>query len=134
MVVSDPSVNGVLPMEPFMLEANATMRPTTFDITFLAGSAVYRCIVEGTVDGILYESLEQVSEKGSIDVFEREETRSEPAHYKFNDCSSARRIISHMLQRGLAKTRLSWAMPSHKMSSSPARHMTGLPIPWSLSA
>lgn len=68
-----------------MLEANATMRPTTFDITFLAGSAVYRCIVEGTVDGILYESLEQVGEKGSIDVFEREETRSEPAHYKFND-------------------------------------------------
>lgn len=85
MVVSDPSVNGALPMEPFMLEANATMRPTTFDITFLAGSAVYRCIVEGTVDGILYESLEQVGEKGSIDVFEREETRSEPAHYKFND-------------------------------------------------
>ena len=52
MVVSDPSVNGVLPMEPFMLEANATMRPTTFDITFLAGNTVYRCIVEGTVDGI----------------------------------------------------------------------------------
>lgn len=68
-----------------MLEANATMRPTTFDIIFLAGSAVYRYIVEGTVDGILYESLEQVSEKGSVNVFEREETRSEPAHYKFND-------------------------------------------------
>lgn len=85
MVVSDPGVNGVLPMEPFMLEANTTMRPTTFDITFLAGSAVYRYIVEGTVDSILYESLEQVSEKGSVNVFEREETRSEPAHYKFND-------------------------------------------------
>ena len=63
MVTRDPGVNGVLPIEPFMLEDGATLRPTTFDITFLAGKNVYRLVVEATVDGVSYESLEIVKEK-----------------------------------------------------------------------
>lgn len=72
MVTQDPGVNGILPIEPFMLEDGATLRPTTFDITFLAGKNVYRLVVEATVDGVSYESLEIVKEKGAIDVYERD--------------------------------------------------------------
>lgn len=72
MVTRDPGVNGILPLEPFMLEDGSTLRPTTFDITFLAGRNVYRLVVEATIDGVSYESLEIVKEKSSIDIYERD--------------------------------------------------------------
>ena len=72
MVVTDPGVSGPVPVIPFLLEDEFTSKPTVFDITFLAGKTVYRYVVEATVDGIRYESLERVGQSGSKDVFERE--------------------------------------------------------------
>ena len=72
MVIHNPGVNAVLPIEPFLLEDRTTLRPTTFDITFLSGKNVYRLVVEATLDGVAYESLEIVKEKGSVDIYERD--------------------------------------------------------------
>lgn len=83
MVTGDTGVDELLPIEPFMLE-NVTPKPTVFDVTFLAGRNVYRYVVEATLDGVCYESLERVLEKESIDVFERDEL-SEGDKYVFNE-------------------------------------------------
>lgn len=84
MVAGDISVDNLLPIEPFMLEKGSTLEPTVFDITFLAGKTVYRYVVEATLDGVNYESLERVLEKGSIDIFERDEL-TEDRKYDFNE-------------------------------------------------
>lgn len=78
MVVRDLGVNGVLPIRPFALDKECRLRPTTFDITFLAGETVYRLVVEATLDGVSYESLETVSQGGSREVYERDAAAREP--------------------------------------------------------
>lgn len=74
MVTVDPGVDGVLPISPFMLEDRVESEPTVFDVTFLAADTVYRYVVEATTDGISYESLEILTERGRADVFERDES------------------------------------------------------------
>ncbi len=78
MVTTDPGADGTLPIEPFLLERGSTLKPTVLDITFLAGKTVYRYVVEATLDGVAYESLETVTERGPRDVFERDVEASEP--------------------------------------------------------
>ena len=73
MVTGEIGVDELLPIEPFMLERESASEPTVFDVTFLAGRTVYRYVVEATLDGVSYESLERVLEKESIDIFERDE-------------------------------------------------------------
>lgn len=86
MVLSDPGVGGVMPVEPFLLEGGSTLKPTVFDITFLAGRTVYRYVAEATVARVMYESLERVTQRGSVDLFEREAASAgEPDRYAFND-------------------------------------------------
>lgn len=84
MVVGDIGVDDLLPIEPFMLEKGSNLEPTVFDITFLAGKTVYRYVMEATLDGVTYESLERVLEKGSVDIFERDEL-AENDKYDFNE-------------------------------------------------
>ncbi|MDO4502184.1 MAG: ATP-binding protein [Coriobacteriia bacterium] len=78
MVISDAGINGVLPVSPFMLERETALKPSVFDITFLANKTVYRYVVEATLDGVRYESLEKISERGAVDIFERDTERNEP--------------------------------------------------------
>ena len=78
MVTTDPGADGALPIEPFLLERGSTLKPTVLDITFLAGRTVYRYVVEATLDGVAYESLETVTERGPRDVFERDVEANEP--------------------------------------------------------
>lgn len=84
MVVSDMGVDDLLPIQPFRLERESPSDPTVFDVTFLAGETVYRYVVEATQEGVAYESLERVLEKGSVDVFERDEL-AEGESYVFNE-------------------------------------------------
>ena len=84
MVTGEIGVDELLPIEPFMLERESASEPTVFDVTFLAGRTVYRYVVEATLDGVSYESLERVLEKESIDIFERDEL-SEDGKYIFNE-------------------------------------------------
>lgn len=84
MVTGDIGMDEPLPIEPFMLEKGSASEPTVFDITFLAGKTVYRYVVEATLDGVSYESLERVHEKESVDVFERDEL-SEKGKYVFSE-------------------------------------------------
>jgi uncharacterized protein len=86
VVLADPGVGGMVPVEPFLLEGGSTLKPTVFDITFLAGQTVYRYVVEATVDRVMYESLERMTQRGSVDLFEREATDAgKPDCYKLND-------------------------------------------------
>lgn len=71
MVVSDFGTNGVLPIMPFRLEEDSASKPTLFDITFLSRDTVYRLVVEATIHEVLYESLEILSARGSVDIYER---------------------------------------------------------------
>lgn len=82
MVVNDPGLDGLLPVEHFMLQGGSSLRPTVFDMTFLAGKRVYRYVVEATLIGVSYESLEIVSERANCDIFEREVTK-EGQTFKF---------------------------------------------------
>lgn len=84
MVIGDQGIDDLLPTVPFMLELEAALKPTVFDVTFLAGSTVYRYVVEATPNGICYESLEKVNERGSVDIFERD-VQGEVAEYRFNE-------------------------------------------------
>lgn len=84
MVVGDLDPDDLPPVEPFMLERGASLVPTVFDVTFLAGKTVYRYVLEATLDGVLYESLERVLEKGSVDIFERDEL-ADNRKYVFNE-------------------------------------------------
>ena len=72
MVVSDPGVDGVLPVDAFKLDDAYAAKPTVFDVTFLAGEHVYRYMVEATLREITYECLERIGERSSFDLFERE--------------------------------------------------------------
>lgn len=85
MVISNPGVNDLVPVLPFVLEADFDSKPTTFDITFMAKDTVYRLVVEATVDGIGYESLETVTEKGSTEVYERVDGKCTLNHDFFVD-------------------------------------------------
>lgn len=82
MVTTDCGVNGILSIAPFLLERGYTLKPTVFDVTFLTGKSVYRYVVEATLDGVSYESLERVTEKCSVDIFERDMNREKP--YSFD--------------------------------------------------
>lgn len=84
MVVGDIGIDDLLPIEPFILERGSSLKPTVFDITFLAGKTVYRYVVEATLGGIAYESLERVLEKQSVDIFERDEL-AQGSKYTFNE-------------------------------------------------
>lgn len=84
MVTGEIGVDELLPIEPFRLEKEASLQSTVFDITFLAGKTVYRYVVEATLDGVTYESLEHVLDKKSIDIFERNEL-SKNNKYTFNE-------------------------------------------------
>ncbi|MDO5117230.1 MAG: AAA family ATPase [Eggerthellaceae bacterium] len=83
MVTRDFGVNGILPIEPFKLDDESIRRPTTFDITFLAGKTVYRLVVEATIEGVSYESLEIVKEKETIDIYERDAGKT--PSFEFNE-------------------------------------------------
>ena len=83
MVVADSGVSSLLPVHPFALEDGSALRPTLFDATFLAGQTVYRFVVEATASEVLYESLEVVRERGSVDVYERDASSDCP--YSFNE-------------------------------------------------
>lgn len=76
MVVAGSDVDAMVPVEPFLLESGSALKPTVFDITFLAAETVYRLVVEATVDGVMYESLFIVKESEEIDVYERSEQLS----------------------------------------------------------
>lgn len=78
MVISDPGVSGAAPVAPFLLEESYASKPTLFDVTFLAENTVYRYVVETTATNVTYESLERITEKGSVDIFERDEERAQP--------------------------------------------------------
>ena len=77
MVLTDPGVDGLLPVQPFMLDSKSAADPTMFDITFLAGKTTYRLVVEAARFSVVYESLEIVKEGQSIDVYERDASRGE---------------------------------------------------------
>lgn len=83
MIVNDPGTDGIIPIDPFLLEDGSTLKPTVFDITFIAQERVYRYVVEATVSEVIYESLELISEKSTIDIFERKP--SEDAPYILNE-------------------------------------------------
>lgn len=85
MVIRDVGINNLLPIEPFMLEPEFISKPTVFDITFLAGNSIYRYIVEATLINISYESLETITEKARVNIFERDEEGSDASRYTFND-------------------------------------------------
>lgn len=78
MVTIDPGVNGIVPVEPFMLDSESRSRPTVLDITFLSRGTVYRLVAEATEQSVVYESLETVTERGARDVYERDATSGEP--------------------------------------------------------
>lgn len=78
MVTKDAGVDGLLPVVPFMLDDNCRSLPTTFDITFLANSTVYRLVVEATATRVEYESLEKITETDTVDIYERDTSSSEP--------------------------------------------------------
>ena len=78
MVTTDPGVSGAAPVVPFPLEECHASKPTLFDVTFLAQNTVYRYVVETTATNVTYESLERITEKGSVDIFERDEERAQP--------------------------------------------------------
>lgn len=71
IIVTDPGVDGSLPVFPFALDASSS-RPTEFDVTFLAGERLYRYVLHATREMITYEALSVLSERGETDVFERE--------------------------------------------------------------
>lgn len=72
MVLADPGVDELLPIQPFMLDFQSGASPTLFDITFLTGNTTYRLVVETTRFSVSYESLEIVKEGKTIDVYERD--------------------------------------------------------------
>ncbi len=76
MATVDAGVDGVLPVNKFRLQT--ADEPTTFDITFLAGTNVYRLYVEATDIAVAYESLELVHEKSSTVLYERESKAATP--------------------------------------------------------
>lgn len=84
-VVGDTGIDDLLPVNPFMLEHGASLKPTVFDITFLVGKTVYRYVLEATLDGVSYESLERVLERGNVDIFEREKLADGGYKYVFNE-------------------------------------------------
>ena len=61
MVLTDPGVDGLLPIRPFMLDSQSEMSPTMFDITFLARRTAYRFVVEATRFSIALELLKCIS-------------------------------------------------------------------------
>ena len=77
MVLTDPGVDGLLPIQPFMLDSQSETSPTLFDVTFLAGNTTYRLVVEATRFSVSYESLEIVKEDKTIDVYERDASRDD---------------------------------------------------------
>lgn len=88
MVLHDPGVNGILPVQPFALDDKARIQPTVFDVTFLAGETVYRLVVEAVASKILYESLDIVRESTTVGIYERDLMSEEPFSFDeilFND-------------------------------------------------
>lgn len=83
MATADVGTDGLLPVDPFRLEGGSG--PSSFDITFLAGSNVYRLYVEATPFAVGYESLELVREKGSTLLYEREAVKGDSDSYSFDE-------------------------------------------------
>lgn len=57
MVVAGSDIDSVVPVEAFLLERGSALKPTTFDIAFLASETIYRLVVGAAADGVMYESL-----------------------------------------------------------------------------
>lgn len=72
LVVEDVGVDGRLPLQPFLLQENASQKPVEFEITFLSGEVVYRYVVEAVQTGVVYESLETLTERAASYIYERE--------------------------------------------------------------
>lgn len=72
MATTDCGVSGILPIEPFRLDLVGSRAPTSLDIMFLAGSSVYRYYLEATPNRVVNESLERISEKCDVLIFERD--------------------------------------------------------------
>lgn len=85
MVVIDPGIGGLLPIESFKLDLTSPQEPTVFDISFLANEVVYRYFVEATPEGVAVESLGRLSDKGETVLFERDESEEPGNRYSFND-------------------------------------------------
>lgn len=90
MVLEDPGVSGLLPIDPFRLQERSPLRPTSFDLSYLAENKVYRLVVEATPSKIFYESLEVVSEKSSQILYERTDANYEFAEDFFSDIEHVR--------------------------------------------
>lgn len=78
MVLQAPGFEAPLPVQPFLLGAASLDEPTTFDLTFAAGTDVFRYVVAAGREGVLYESLERlfdssISRRESELIFERYE-------------------------------------------------------------
>lgn len=78
LVTRDVGVGGLLPIRPFEIDRDSDVEPSVFDITFLAGDSIWRLVVEGTREGITYESLEVIREHSTVEVYERDHSRSKP--------------------------------------------------------
>lgn len=83
MVITDPGVDGTVPVVPFLLDADSRSAPVLLDITFLASEKVFRLTVEATRDTVLYESLELLTERKSVDIYERDSEGQE--YFAFDD-------------------------------------------------
>lgn len=90
MVLDDPGVSGLLPIDPFRLQEGSALRPTSFDLTYLEGDRVYRLVVEATPSRVSYESLEIIGEKGSQILYERNGAGYEFAEGFFSDIEHVR--------------------------------------------
>lgn len=78
LVTKDVGVGALLPIRPFEIDRDSDTEPSVFDITFLAGDTIWRLVVEGTCEGITYESLEVISERSAVEVYERDYSKPVP--------------------------------------------------------
>lgn len=85
LVVEDVGVDGRLDIQPFLLQHDALEKPVSFDITYLFDETVYRLVVEALREGVVFESLEIVTEKGPRVVYERDRAKENGAFFLDED-------------------------------------------------
>lgn len=83
MATVDVGVDGMLPVDTFRLGGGD--KPASLDVTFLAGTNVYRLYIEATPTAVAYESLELVREKGNSMLYEREAAEDAVDSYAFDE-------------------------------------------------
>lgn len=72
LVTKNVGVDGRLALQPFRLQSHSLDEPVSFEAVYLFDDIVYRLAVEALRSGVLYESLEVLTEKGVSCVYERE--------------------------------------------------------------